>query len=69
MADSGMKRLQTGPCVVCGLKNYALSMGGPTICPACDCGNSSPQTVRAQASEITTLRSELAALAGSKPHA
>lgn len=29
---------QSGPCVVCGAINYPLSMGGPQICPACDCG-------------------------------
>jgi hypothetical protein len=28
-----------GPCVLCGAKDYPLSMGGPTICPACDCGH------------------------------
>lgn len=27
-----------GPCVVCGLTYYPLSMGGPHICPSCDCG-------------------------------
>lgn len=27
-----------GPCVVCGMKDYNLSMGGPHICPSCDCG-------------------------------
>src|SRR5262245_47766499 len=27
----------TGPCCICGATNYALSMGGPTICPKCDC--------------------------------
>lgn len=28
-----------GPCKLCGTSNYALSMGGPDVCPACDCGN------------------------------
>lgn len=28
----------TGPCVVCGATDYQLSFGGPSICPACDCG-------------------------------
>jgi hypothetical protein len=28
-----------GPCVICGATNYALSMGGPSLCPACDCGH------------------------------
>jgi hypothetical protein len=27
-----------GPCVGCGAMNYSNSMGGPHICPACDCG-------------------------------
>jgi hypothetical protein len=31
-------QIQPGPCVVCGEKNYPLSLGGPDICPACDCG-------------------------------
>lgn len=31
--------LQRCPCILCGATNYALSMGGPTICPSCDCGN------------------------------
>jgi len=33
-----------GPCTVCGKTNYPLSMGGPGICPSCDCGNA-PNTV------------------------
>lgn len=28
-----------GPCNVCGATNYPSSMGGPYICPSCDCGN------------------------------
>ena len=27
-----------GPCIVCGATDYSLSMGGPSICSACDCG-------------------------------
>ena len=27
-----------GPCMVCGATNYSNSMGGPMICPSCDCG-------------------------------
>jgi hypothetical protein len=38
MATSLKADLQVGPCVVCGRVNYPLSMGGPQICPACDCG-------------------------------
>jgi len=26
------------PCRICGKVNYATSMGGPGICPTCDCG-------------------------------
>lgn len=29
---------QSGPCIVCGETDYPLSMGGPSICPSCDCG-------------------------------
>lgn len=28
-----------GPCVLCGTTDYPLSVGGPSVCPACDCGN------------------------------
>ena len=28
---------QPGPCVGCGATGYPISMGGPSICPACDC--------------------------------
>lgn len=26
------------PCIYCELPVDALSMGGPTVCPSCDCG-------------------------------
>ena len=26
-----------GPCAGCGGTGYPLSMGGPSVCPACDC--------------------------------
>lgn len=45
-----------GPCVMCGLTNYALSCGGPTICPSCDCGIFGYQTVDRQRKEIDQLR-------------
>jgi hypothetical protein len=32
------EEMQSGPCVVCGARDYSLSMGGPSICSACDCG-------------------------------
>lgn len=37
MTDS-LEKIVAGPCVVCGAVNYSLSMGGPGICPSCDCG-------------------------------
>jgi hypothetical protein len=52
-----------GPCVYCGAVNYPLSMGGPTICPSCDCGNFGPKVVRALGTELVAVRSERAALA------
>lgn len=39
-----------GPCVRCGATNYSLSFGGPSICPACDCGTPP---------EVTRLRTDL----------
>jgi hypothetical protein len=27
-----------GPCRLCGATNYPNSLGGPEICPSCDCG-------------------------------
>ncbi len=38
--------LQPGPCVVCGATNYPPSLGGPNICPSCDCGRPSPVQLR-----------------------
>jgi hypothetical protein len=29
---------EAGPCALCGAVDYALSLGGPTVCPACDAG-------------------------------
>lgn len=49
-----------GPCIICGDINYALSMGGPGICPSCDCGNFGITVVKRQAAEIIRLRAELA---------
>lgn len=31
--------MNAGPCIGCGARNYSDSMGGPGICPSCDCGN------------------------------
>ena len=30
--------MPAGPCIMCRATNYALSFGGPDICPSCDCG-------------------------------
>lgn len=30
--------MPAGPCIICGDTNYGLSMGGPSVCPPCDCG-------------------------------
>lgn len=51
---------QSGPCVVCGATNYALSMGGPTICPSCDCGPPKPRDVRLLREAYQTNFGELA---------
>jgi hypothetical protein len=51
-----------GPCIYCGATNYALSMGGPTICPSCDCGNFGAPTVTRQGKEIASLRTRIATL-------
>jgi len=50
-----------GPCVICGCTLYPLSMGGPTICPKCDCGHFDSATVWQQAKVIEGLRAELEA--------
>ena len=39
-------------CTVCGLRFFRRSMGGPGICPACDCGFTGPALVEAQRKEI-----------------
>lgn len=52
--------MEAGPCVVCGLTKYPLSVGGPTICPTCDCGSFGPQLVERQRKEIERHRAALA---------
>ena len=51
--------METGPCVVCGLRNYPLSCGGPSICPTCDCGNFGPELVECQRREIERVTKAL----------
>ena len=47
---------QPGPCIYCGGRNYPLSMGGPAICPSCDCGNFGPFTVQRLGERIVELQ-------------
>jgi hypothetical protein len=48
-----------GPCVMCGKTNYPLSMGGPSVCPMCDCGHSTSQShLRKLTEENEQLRQE-----------
>lgn len=47
-----------GPCIICGRENYPLSMGGESICPACDCGHVDHTWHNAR---IESLESDLAA--------
>lgn len=58
---SATEQLQAGPCIICGLRNYSLSFGGPTICPSCDCGNTGQEKVRRQAERIMELEKQLSA--------
>ena len=51
---------KTGPCEFCGGTNYEPSLGGPTICPSCDCGDFGPDVVRRLGAEIVALRAKLA---------
>lgn len=46
-------------CTVCGLCYFNMSMGGPGICPSCDCGNFGPLKIQQQAEEIKRLRAAL----------
>lgn len=39
---------QPGPCKVCGKTNYPSSLGGPDICPECDCGSFNPNILAYQ---------------------
>lgn len=52
--------MPSGPCVMCGATDYRLSMGGPGICPSCDCGIS-PEVSRLKR-ENAELRARLAKL-------
>lgn len=51
--------MQLGPCCICGLRDYAESMGGPTICPTCDTGYTGVSLVKAQKKRIEELEEKL----------
>lgn len=51
--------MPSGPCIICGTVNYEPSLGGPDICPSCDCGHFGPDIVRAQGEQIRELIKEL----------
>lgn len=51
--------IQPGPCILCDAKNYPLSMGGPTLCPACDTGfTQSPAGIKALRAQVELLQKE-----------
>jgi hypothetical protein len=62
-------QLQGGPCVICGLTNYPLSMGGPTICPSCDCGDFGPMKIERQRKEIERLKAAISYVRMRSAHA
>jgi hypothetical protein len=51
--------IQKGPCKMCGATNYALSYGGPDICPDCDAYGFCPRCKSLKA-ENERLRDETA---------
>lgn len=64
MAATYAPYIQRGPCLGCGAENYPLSMGGPGICPACDC-TPPERRVRQLAEENRILRERVAELEAS----
>lgn len=46
-------------CTICGLRYFNQSMGGPGICPGCDCGNFGAALVQRQGKEIERLSAAL----------
>jgi len=52
-------KIQSGPCVVCGETDYPLSMGGPSICPACDMGQDLKTRLGRYRDLITGLEAEI----------
>lgn len=49
-----------GPCQLCGAMGYSLSIGGPTICPSCDCGIPPAETRSARELSAWKARAEAA---------
>lgn len=39
MSMSAPSGSHSGPCRLCGATNYAASLSGPFVCPACDAGD------------------------------
>lgn len=52
-------KIQAGPCIICGEKDYLLSVGGPTICPACDMGQDLKTRLTFYRERIKDLEAEL----------
>lgn len=52
-----------GPCEICGAINYLPSLGGPTICPSCDCGDFGPSRVQKLAALLAAKDARIAELA------
>lgn len=57
--------MPAGPCVLCGDTDYPASLGGPMICPSCDCGI--PPEIARLKRENARLRQELAEARGEGP--
>lgn len=55
-------------CTICGLRYFNKSMGGPGVCPACDCGFTGATLVKAQKDEIERLRARVAELERQRDH-
>ncbi len=51
-------------CNICGIEYDTSSMGGPGICPRCDCGNLETGGIKRQQERIAALEAENARSAG-----
>ena len=47
-----------GPCMICGATNYPSSMGGPMICPQCDCDNFGQRRIEQQGTQLQQVIAE-----------